>query len=407
MAFVIIRTSAAKLMNVPPGTCLKKSLCKINGNSLLFKQCAFISGKALRDKDIKIPPPYPYKEKEYKFIHALFDRTSRRLNENSKIIAVEGPIAAGKSDFAKKLAEDLDFYHISEATYDDLYITPYNFDIRTLDPKLPESCKSYDEKNFLLEPTNTKAAGFQIQKYQLRYFRYVDALAHLLNTGQGVVVERTPFSDYVFLEAMHGSGFVSSKARRAYYEVKENTIHELLKPHLVIYLDIPVNVVKDNIKKRNYPHEVQSKALTDEYLKQIENGYKRNYLKDISEHAELMVYDWSQGGDVEVVVEDIERINFDRFDKYDKKMKDWRIVKEWDWAALRTKYTSNLSELMAYFNVPIYDVPELLIDAHDLKVKEDVMESTPGLIYAKGYNADLGDQGIWFKTKRDHRSVYY
>jgi hypothetical protein len=38
---------------------------------------------------------------------------------------------------------------------------------------------------------------------------------------------------------------------------------------------------------------------------------------------------------VEVVVEDIERIDFDNFDKYDPKMKDWRLPSEWDWNTAR------------------------------------------------------------------------
>lgn len=46
----------------------------------------------------------------------------------------------------------------------------------------------------------------------------------------------------------------------------------------------------------------------------MENVYKRNFLKDISTHSELLVYDWSNGGDTELVVEDIERIgNNQRF----------------------------------------------------------------------------------------------
>lgn len=44
------------------------------------------------------------------------------------------------------------------------------------------------------------------------------------------------------------------------------------------------------------------------FLETMENVYKRNFLKDISTHAELLVYDWSNGGDTELVVEDIERI---------------------------------------------------------------------------------------------------
>lgn len=40
----------------------------------------------------------------------------------------------------------------------------------------------------------------------------------------------------------------------------------------------------------------------------MEEVYKNNFLKDISNHAELLVYDWSNGGEIELVVEDIERI---------------------------------------------------------------------------------------------------
>jgi len=40
---------------------------------------------------------------------------------------------------------------------------------------------------------------------------------------------------------------------------------------------------------------------------------------------------------VEVVVEDIERIDFDSFDKYDPKMKDWRLHNEWAWNTARIR----------------------------------------------------------------------
>ena len=40
------------------------------------------------------------------------------------------------------------------------------------------------------------------------------------------------------------------------------------------------------------------------------------------------MYVWSEGGDTEVVVEDIERLNMDFFDKYDKQQQDWRMQKE-------------------------------------------------------------------------------
>lgn len=77
-----------------------------------------------------------------------------------------------------------------------------------------------------------------------RFIQYVDALAHVLSTGQGVVLDRSVFSDYVFVEAMERAKFISAGAKSVYYDVRKNTIEELFKPHLIIYLDVPVDVVK-------------------------------------------------------------------------------------------------------------------------------------------------------------------
>lgn len=41
--------------------------------------------------------------------------------------------------------------------------------------------------------------------------------------------------------------------------------------------------------------------MTTEFLTEIETQYKNKYLRDISTHAELLVYDWSGGGEAEVV----------------------------------------------------------------------------------------------------------
>lgn len=86
----------------------------------------------------------------------------------------------------------------------------------------------------------------------------------------------------------------------------------------------------------------------------------------------MLVYDWSNGGETEIVVEDIERINFDRFDKHDKKLKEWRLPQEGDWCELRMRFTGDKPDLLNYFNVPRFDVPELLRSAEDGKAWRDV-----------------------------------
>lgn len=50
---------------------------------------------------------------------------------------------------------------------------------------------------------------------------------------------------------------------------------------MVIYLDVPVPRVLENIKKRAISYEKDSPVLNAQYLQVIEKQYKQNYLKEI------------------------------------------------------------------------------------------------------------------------------
>lgn len=57
-----------------------------------------------------------------------------------------------------------------------------------------------------------------------------------------------------------------------------------------------------------------------------------------SQHSELMVYDWTTEGDVETVVEDIERLDFTpSTDRDKKKWWDWTFENEEEYALARSK----------------------------------------------------------------------
>lgn len=84
----------------------------------------------------------------------------------------------------------------------------------------------------------------EITLWIFRYFSYIDALAHLFSTGEGVVMDRSAYSDLVFLESLYRNKLISRNVHRALHEVRDHTLQELLKPHLVIYLDVPVDNVQ-------------------------------------------------------------------------------------------------------------------------------------------------------------------
>jgi len=56
-----------------------------------------------------------------------------------------------------------------------------------------------------------------------------------------------------------------------------------------------------------------------------------------SNRSEVLVYDWSEGGDAEIIVEDLERLDIDNYDENDPKIQDWSHSREQYWADVRMK----------------------------------------------------------------------
>lgn len=61
------------------------------------------------------------------------------------------------------------------------------------------------------------------------------------------------------------------------------------------------------------------------------------FFSTFSKKSEVFVYDWSEGGDAEVIVEDLERFDFDKYDDNDPKIMDWYYTREQYWADVRMK----------------------------------------------------------------------
>lgn len=363
-------------------------------SNLAKTQVANIVGKALRDANYKRPVPFDYKATKYGFLQAVMDKTTHRFDDNSKIIVVDGPVACGKTAFAKELAEDLDMLYVPQADTEMIYINDYGFDMRTLDPQLPVDARSCDNASFLSNPSQRNAAAMQFELYRLRLEQYINALAHVLSTGQGVVMDRSVYSDFVFVETMAKFGFMSKGAQNLYYDCKASTCPQLMRPHLCIYLDLSVDDVLKRLEARG---DASSPFYTREVLTYMDTVYKQQFLKEIGNHAELLIYNWSEEGDTEVVVEDVERIDFDKYDKNDAKLADWRQSDEWEWCTRRMEYTKFADQIMNWMNVPDFSVPELVLGADDHKAWNDVWFNAPGMKYTKGYNEEQGDAFVLTK----------
>jgi len=358
--------------------------------------------------------PWNYKQYGFNYFFHLMDGTTKRFNANSKMIVVEGPPALGKTEFAKNLADELDMKFVPGFTMEDYYVNSYGYDLRTLDYRIQHTrCLSYDEKKFSQDPT-AQEGGLDRMLYNShvqRYGDYMDGLAHIFNTGEGIVTERSPHSDWIYIDAAFRQGWIDKTTKDHYHRIRGMMITQLLRPNLIVHLDAPIDVVQSKIRERaatTHPWEAKSPVWENtDYLTHLYGTLlKKQYLTGASEHSMVLSYDWSDGGDFEVVVEDIEALNMDYHDKYDKQQKDWRLLTEDGFASKRNIYTDQ-TELMNGFIAPFLSPDQLILTNEEGKEMERILSILPGNRYLHGFNTILGDPEPFFNFGWKGREARY
>uniref|UniRef100_A0A183BFF7 DNK domain-containing protein n=1 Tax=Echinostoma caproni TaxID=27848 RepID=A0A183BFF7_9TREM len=159
------------------------------------------------------PPNYDYIGTHFGIVKSMMDPTYTRLNENSKVIVVEGNIASGKSHLAARLSSYFGMVHFPDPTEDDIYRINSDppFDLRVHNALLPDSAKYYTGEI---------------------YWNYLKALCCLFNTGLSI------YSSF-FRNCFFGG-------------------HVQVWPHLVIYVKAPKEQIREHLKKRNIVRSSQS-----------------------------------------------------------------------------------------------------------------------------------------------------
>uniref|UniRef100_UPI0037E9B2EB NADH dehydrogenase [ubiquinone] 1 alpha subcomplex subunit 10, mitochondrial n=1 Tax=Semicossyphus pulcher TaxID=241346 RepID=UPI0037E9B2EB len=311
----------------------------------------------------------------------LGERTTPRLSQYSKIITVDGNLASGKGALAQKLADKLGMLYMPEA--DTFYLDRMNEEKEPLPVDFNGMCSL---EKFYTDPKAADGNSYRLQlwMYTMRLLQYADAIEHMLTTGQGVVLERSPFSDMVFLEAMFKEGYIRKECVAHYNEIKGISICEFLPPHLAIYVDLPAEEVQKKLKQSGKPY-LQNVSLS--YLKSIEDGYKKSFLPGISESSELLAYDAAQALDIDRVAEDIEYLKFEKG--------AWQEQDDVTYHHMRM-LVEDKQMVATLTHIPKF-LPEITIGAHDFDEKYFAYRSLPGKRYSPGYNEDVGDKYIWLK----------
>jgi len=313
--------------------------------------------------------------------YVLGERTTPRFNEFSKIISVDGNLASGKGALAQKLADKLGMLYMPEA--DAFYQDKMNGEKQPLSEAFNGMCSL---EKFYTDPKAADGNSYRLQlwMYTMRLLQYSDAIEHLLTTGQGVILERSPYSDIVFLEAMYKQGYIRKQCVEHYNEIKHISICEFLPPHAVIYVDTPVEEVQKRLQQSGKSY-LQNVPLS--YLKSIEDAYKKTFLPKISESAELLAYDATQAQDIDKVAEDIEYLKFDKGPWLEQDDVTYHYMR------MLVEDKQKVSNLVC---IPKF-LPEITISAHTYDETYYAYRSLPGKKYAPGYNADVGDKMIWLK----------
>jgi len=356
-----------------------------------------IVSKALKEPRDK-PAPFPYLDKRFTVLHQQWlDRTTLRLDENSKLIVVEGAHGVGKSKLAQEIAEEYEMLYMPPVDMQrDMYTGPHGLDFKKYNELYPDWHKLMDEKEFFADPHSVAHGAADRMFYRKLYLKYrnqICAIRHILNTGQGVVMEGCLNSDPIYMNAAVNAGFLQGETRALLDTVYDYTIRELLRPNLIVYLDAPVDVVQKKIKDRGNEWDKDSPVWSNtSYLNEIYTNFKQSYLKDMQIFSKVLVYDWSEGGDTEQVCEDIENLEMDLIACYDDQQRDWRFHNEVYAAQARAQFTrkwliQQKLKCAAPYRLLTSDL--LSCNTHDQMIMDHTIKHMRELYHPIGANPDF------------------
>ncbi|XP_053814894.1 NADH dehydrogenase [ubiquinone] 1 alpha subcomplex subunit 10, mitochondrial-like [Vidua chalybeata] len=218
--------------------------------------------------------------------YMLGERTSKKFTEHSKVFTVEGNLSSGKGQLAQQIADKLGMKYFPEA---DIH---YQDRISGEGKLLPEKFNGFCSlEKFYADPESPDGHSYRLQSWIFgsRVLQYADALEHLLSTGQGVVLERSPYSDFVFLDAMLKQGYVHKRCEFLPAKGSCLAIVSQKSGSLLLFL-------------LEWWGEDGYSSFMGEF----------NFCVLCNESSEVLQYTATAAEDVEKVIEDIEYLKFDK-----------------------------------------------------------------------------------------------
>ena len=162
-----------------------------------------------------------------------------------KYIAIEGPIGVGKTTLANKIA------------------TTFNYDAF-----LEQPAENPFLKNFYRNPSQSALAT--------QLFFLFQRMQQIQDLEQRSLFERVRVADFLIeKDRLFAEVTLSNEEMDLYDKVYDHITLDAPTPDLVIYLQAPIDVLKERITKRG---NINEQYLTLEYLEKLNDAYSRFFL---------------------------------------------------------------------------------------------------------------------------------
>tara|TARA_B100001250_G_scaffold372518_1_gene358047 strand:- start:1446 stop:2111 length:666 start_codon:yes stop_codon:yes gene_type:complete len=162
-----------------------------------------------------------------------------------KYIAIEGPIGVGKTTLANKIAESFNY-----------------------DAFLEQPAENPFLKNFYRNPSQSALAT--------QLFFLFQRMQQIQDLKQRSLFENVRVADFLIeKDRLFAEVTLSSEEMVLYDKVYEHITIDAPTPDLVIYLQAPIEILKERITKRG---NINEQYLTLDYLERLNDAYSRFFL---------------------------------------------------------------------------------------------------------------------------------
>ena len=270
------------------------------------------------------------------------------------LIIVEGNISAGKSTLTKHLASSLNCRVFLEPTETNPFLA-----------------------DFYKDPAKY-ALRMQLFLLKRRFRTYLEAIRHMAETGEGAVLDRSIFSDWVFAEKNRVDGNIGKEGFEYYSVLRNQLLQGLPCPLVTVYLDVTAKECHRRIHGlRQRESEVDGGGIPLEYLEGLENCYE-DLLQEMEERgSRVLKFDWGEFGSAEEVAKDIK----EAFEEESAKKQQQKKLQEWEKLIHQADFVKDRMEVKGCDFVPDWDddhyLDEDLAESNEIEMKS-VRAPSPG-----------------------------